>query len=68
MEPIAIVKKRSHIWLIMIALIIVALLVAAALWFMGDGAATAVSQAPEQDYAIPGSAEPLHARAFNRAG
>jgi flagellar basal body-associated protein FliL len=46
MEPIAIVKKRSHIWLIMIALIIVALLVAAAFWFMGDNAVTAVSQLP----------------------
>lgn len=46
MEPIAIVKKRSHIWLIMIALIVVALLVAAAFWFMGDNAVTAVSQLP----------------------
>ena len=46
MEPIAIVKKRSHIWLIMIALIIVALLVAAALWFMGDSAAPGISQLP----------------------
>ena len=43
MEPIAIVKKRSRIWLIMIAIIIAMLLVAAALWFIGDGAATNIS-------------------------
>jgi hypothetical protein len=36
MEPIAIVKKRSRIWLIMAVLIIALLLIAAALWFMGD--------------------------------
>lgn len=36
MEPIAIVKKRSRIWLVMVLLIIVLLLAAAALWFMGD--------------------------------
>jgi flagellar basal body-associated protein FliL len=46
MEPIAIVKKRSHIWLIMIALIVVALFVAAAFWFMGDNAVTDISQLP----------------------
>jgi predicted S18 family serine protease len=36
MEPIAIVKKRSRIWLVMVLLIIIMLLAAAALWFMGD--------------------------------
>jgi hypothetical protein len=36
MEPIAIVKKRSRIWLLMVLLIVAMLLVAAALWFMGD--------------------------------
>jgi hypothetical protein len=36
MEPIAIVKKRSRIWLVMVLLIVVILLAAAALWFMGD--------------------------------
>jgi flagellar basal body-associated protein FliL len=36
MEPIAIVKKRSRIWLVMVMLIIIMLLAAAALWFMGD--------------------------------
>ena len=36
MEPIAIVKKRSRMWLIMALLIIVMLLAAAALWFMGE--------------------------------
>ena len=36
MEPIAIVKKRSRMWLIMALLITAMLLVAAALWFMGD--------------------------------
>ena len=36
MEPIAIVKKRSRIWLVMAVLIIALLLIAAALWFMGD--------------------------------
>jgi hypothetical protein len=36
MEPIAIVKKRSRIWLVMVTLIIIMLLAAAALWFMGD--------------------------------
>jgi flagellar basal body-associated protein FliL len=44
MEPIVIVKKRSRIWLIMIAVIIAMLLVAAALWFMGDGAATNITR------------------------
>ena len=38
MEPIAIVKKRSRIWLVMALLIIIMLLAAAALWFMGDTA------------------------------
>ena len=37
MEPIAIVKKRSRVWLIMIVLVLAAILVAGALWFMGDG-------------------------------
>lgn len=46
MEPIAIVRKRSNIWLIMIAVLIAALLVAAALWFMGDGTVIDASQAP----------------------
>ena len=46
MEPIAIVKKRSHIWMIMIALIIVALLAAAAFWFLSDRTVTDVSQVP----------------------
>ena len=36
MEPIAIVKKRSRIWMVMLFLLIAVLLVAAALWFMGD--------------------------------
>lgn len=36
MEPIAIVKKRSRIWVVMALLIIIMLLAAAALWFMGD--------------------------------
>jgi hypothetical protein len=36
MEPIAIVKKRSRIWLVMAVLIVALLLIAAALWFMGD--------------------------------
>jgi flagellar basal body-associated protein FliL len=45
MEPIAIVKKRSRIWLIMALLIILMLLVAAALWFMGDAPATNISGA-----------------------
>jgi hypothetical protein len=36
MEPIAIVKKRSRIWLVMALLIVIMLLAAAALWFMGD--------------------------------
>ena len=36
MEPIAIVKKRSGIWLVMALLIIIMLLAAAALWFVGD--------------------------------
>lgn len=40
MEPIAIVKKRSRIWLVMVILIIIMLLAAAALWFMGDAAPT----------------------------
>jgi predicted S18 family serine protease len=45
MEPIAIVKKRSRIWLVMALLIIIMLLAAAALWFMGDTApATNVSR------------------------
>jgi flagellar basal body-associated protein FliL len=46
MEPIAIVKKRSHIWMIMIALIIVALLAAAAFWFLSGRTVTDVSQVP----------------------
>jgi hypothetical protein len=36
MEPIAIVRKRSRIWLVMVVLIVALLLIAAALWFMGD--------------------------------
>jgi hypothetical protein len=36
MEPIAIVKKRSRIWLIVAVLIVALLLIAAALWFIGD--------------------------------
>jgi hypothetical protein len=40
MEPIAIVKKRSRIWLVMALLIIIMLLAAAALWFMGDASPT----------------------------
>jgi len=48
MEPIAIVKKRSRIWLIMVAVIVAMLLVAAALWFMGDAPAGNVSGARYQ--------------------
>ena len=40
MEPIAIVKKRSRIWLVMVLLLIILLLAAAALWFMGDASPT----------------------------
>lgn len=36
MEQISIVRKRSRVWPIVIALIIVALVVAAAVWFLGD--------------------------------
>jgi hypothetical protein len=43
MEPIAIVKKRSRIWMIMALLIVIMLLAAAALWFMGDAPATNIS-------------------------
>ena len=43
MEPIAIVKKRSRIWLVMVLLIIIILLAAAALWFMGDTPTTNIS-------------------------
>jgi hypothetical protein len=46
MEPIAIVKKRSRIWLLMALLIIALLLIAGALWFMGDVPAANVSRAP----------------------
>jgi hypothetical protein len=40
MEPIAIVKKRSRIWLVMVLLLVLMLLAAAALWFMGDAPTT----------------------------
>jgi predicted S18 family serine protease len=40
MEPIAIVKKRSRIWIVMALLLIIMLLAAAALWFMGDAPST----------------------------
>ena len=43
MEPIAIVKKRSRIWLVMVFLIVIMLLAAAALWFMGDAPPTNIS-------------------------
>jgi hypothetical protein len=42
MEPIVIVKKRSRIWMIMLVLILAALLIAGALWFIGDTATTTV--------------------------
>jgi hypothetical protein len=62
MEPIAIVKKRSRIWLVM-ALILAALLVAAALFFMGDTAPTGAARGlipeagalPEPWALIPGA-------------
>ena len=44
MEPIAIVKRRSRVWLLMIVLIVAAILIAAALWFMGDDAVTTVGR------------------------
>jgi hypothetical protein len=44
MEPIAIVKKRSRVWLLMVVLIIALILIAAALWFLGDDAVTTVSR------------------------
>jgi hypothetical protein len=47
MEPIAIVKKRSQIWLIMIVLIVAVLLIAAALWFTGAGTVPGFDQAPQ---------------------
>ena len=43
MEPIAIVKKRSRIWLVMVLLIVIMLMAAAALWFMGDAPASNIS-------------------------
>jgi hypothetical protein len=52
MEPIAIVKKRSRLWLLMIVLILAAILIAAALWFLSDGAVTAVSRAPASTSSI----------------
>jgi hypothetical protein len=36
MEPIAIVRKRSRVWPMVITLIIIALIVAAAMFFLGD--------------------------------
>ena len=37
MEPIAIVRKRSRVWPLVITLIVIALVVAAAMFFLGDG-------------------------------
>jgi hypothetical protein len=36
MEEIAIVKRRSRVWPILLTLLLVALVVLAALWMMGD--------------------------------
>jgi hypothetical protein len=43
MEQLSIVRKRSRVWPIVIALIVVALLVGAALWFLGDQPARAAA-------------------------
>lgn len=42
MEPLVIVKKRSRIWLVVLMLVVAALLIAGALWFIGDTATTTV--------------------------
>jgi hypothetical protein len=42
MEPLVIVKKRSRVWMIMLVLILAALLIVGALWFIGDAATTTV--------------------------
>jgi hypothetical protein len=45
MEQISIVRRRSRLWPIVIAVIIIALVAAAALFFFGDAATTAVEGA-----------------------
>ena len=45
MEPIAIVRKRSRVWPLVITLVVIALLIAAAMFFLGDGTTQTVSAA-----------------------
>jgi hypothetical protein len=65
MEPIAIVRKRSRVWPLVITLIVIALVVAAAMFFLGDGVNETVRapQAPQ----VPGigavAASPMTAHA-----
>ena len=49
MEPITIVRKRSRVWPLVITLIVIALLIAAAMFFLGDGTTQTVG--------IPGASQ-----------
>jgi len=59
MEPIAIVKKRSRMWLIMIVMIVALLTIAAALWFMGDAPVSDFSGVSQQPDAWGAPASPV---------
>ena len=58
MEPIAIVKKRSRMWLIMIVMIVALLTIAAALWFMGDAPASDFSGVSHHTGRMGGAGRP----------
>ena len=65
MEPIAIVRKRSRVWPLVITLIVIVLAVAAAIFFLGDGTAATVRMlGPNQVPAIGAvAASPMTAQA-----
>jgi hypothetical protein len=65
MEPIGIVRKRSRVWPLAVTLIVIALVVAAALFFLGDGTTETVRVPGPTQVPVTGTvaASPMTAQA-----
>lgn len=61
MEQISIVRKRSRVGWILMALVIIALVIAAAVFFLGDSVTTGVGRALPLDGAVVSAGDDLAA-------